>query len=94
VPAKLIFLCLDDFIYAINKVEVFVFPLNNEDDKMRITYCLLTVVLAAVLSACGEPRRTPDGHLMDRPKMSAYGPDDITRHETGNDENGDAENAD
>ncbi|PTN12761.1 hypothetical protein [Nitrosomonas aestuarii] len=46
-------------------------------------YVFLTAIVSAlVLTACGEPRRTPDGHLMDRPKMSAYGPDDITRHET------------
>ena len=39
----------------------------------------------SVLVGCNEPKRTPDGHLMDRPKMSAYGPDDVTRHDTGAD---------
>lgn len=29
------------------------------------------------LSACGEPRRTPDGHLMDKPVPSAYAPGDF-----------------
>jgi hypothetical protein len=51
---------------------------------MTVKYLFLAAVLSAlVLTACSEPRRTPDGHLMDRPKMSAYGPDDITRHNTG-----------
>ncbi|HNP27211.1 MAG TPA: hypothetical protein PKM20_10760 [Nitrosomonas sp.] len=46
-------------------------------------YVFLTAIVSALaLTACDEPRRTPDGHLMDRPKMSAYGPDDITRHDT------------
>ena len=47
--------------------------------------CAFLVTLFSVwaLAACNEPKRTPDGHLMDRPKMSAYGPDDITRHDTG-----------
>ncbi|ALQ51577.1 hypothetical protein [Nitrosomonas ureae] len=36
----------------------------------------------SMLAACNEPKRTPDGHLMDRPKMSAYGPDDVTKHDT------------
>ncbi|SFK18203.1 hypothetical protein SAMN05216302_1001264 [Nitrosomonas aestuarii] len=50
---------------------------------MMAKYVFLTAIVSVlVLTACGEPRRTPDGHLMDRPKMSAYGPDDITRHET------------
>ena len=45
-------------------------------------YLMLAGLLSIVmLTACNEPRRTPDGHLMDRPKMSAYGPDDITRHD-------------
>ena len=39
--------------------------------------------LVLVLTACQEPRRTPDGHLMDRPPVSAYGPDDVTKHDTG-----------
>lgn len=42
---------------------------------------LTTIIVTLVLTACSEPRRTPDGHLMDRPKVSAYGPDDITRHD-------------
>lgn len=43
----------------------------------------------SVLVACNEPKRTPDGHLMDRPKMSAYGPDDVTKHDTdASDEDG------
>ncbi len=54
---------------------------------MKIKYLFLAAALSAlVLTACSEPRRTPDGHLMDRPKVSAYGPDDITRHETGADD--------
>ncbi|MGZ0018922.1 MAG: hypothetical protein A4S08_08160 [Proteobacteria bacterium SG_bin4] len=40
------------------------------------------LISIGLFTACNEPRRTPDGHLMDRPKMSAYGPDDITRHDT------------
>lgn len=45
-------------------------------------YLFLAVTFSAlILTACGEPRRTPDGHLMDRPKMSAYGPDDVTKHD-------------
>jgi hypothetical protein len=48
---------------------------------MMEKYLLLAVVFSAfVLTACSEPRRTPDGHLMDRPKVSAYGPDDVTKH--------------
>lgn len=36
-------------------------------------YSLLVLLFAIfALSACGEPRRTPDGHLMDRPTPSAY----------------------
>ena len=51
---------------------------------MAIKYFgLVTLFAALVLTACNEPRRTPDGHLMDRPKVSAYGPDDVTRHDTG-----------
>ncbi|GJL76890.1 MAG: hypothetical protein NMNS02_29960 [Nitrosomonas sp.] len=50
---------------------------------MMAKYVFLTAIVSALaLTACDEPRRTPDGHLMDRPKMSAYGPDDITRHDT------------
>lgn len=49
---------------------------------MTVRTVLITAVMSALLTACGEPRRTPDGHLMDRPKMSAYGPDDVTRHDT------------
>ena len=51
---------------------------------MSIKYLFLAVIfLAWALTACNEPRRTPDGHLMDRPKVSANGPDDVTRHDTG-----------
>lgn len=52
--------------------------------------CLFITVsiLALVLTACGEPRRTPDGHLMDRPKMSAYGENDAEVSDT-DDENAD-----
>jgi len=36
-------------------------------------YSLFVLVIAVfALSACGEPRRTPDGHLMDKPTPSAY----------------------
>lgn len=50
---------------------------------MAKRYLFLAVLFSiGILTACNEPRRTPDGHLMDRPKMSAYGPDDITRHDT------------
>ncbi|MCB1936536.1 MAG: hypothetical protein KDF59_11400 [Nitrosomonas sp.] len=36
-------------------------------------YSLFVFVCAMfALSACGEPRRTPDGHLMDKPTPSAY----------------------
>ncbi|SEM67104.1 hypothetical protein [Nitrosomonas marina] len=36
-------------------------------------YSFLALVIAVfALSACGEPRRTPDGHLMDKPTPSAY----------------------
>lgn len=49
---------------------------------MMDKYLLLAVVFSAfVLTACSEPRRTPDGHLMDRPKVSAYGEDDVTKHD-------------
>jgi len=51
---------------------------------MTIKYLRLVAILAPLaLTACNEPKRTPDGHLMDRPKVSAYGPDDVTRHDTG-----------
>lgn len=56
---------------------------------MTKKYMLVAVVLLAwVLTACNEPRRTPDGHLMDRPKVSAYGPDDVTRHDMDASEGG------
>lgn len=57
----------------------------KEEIKMMTTKYLLLAALFVVwaLTACNEPRRTPDGHLMDRPKVSAYGPDDVTRHDTG-----------
>ena len=49
---------------------------------MKVKYMFLVGIFSAlVLSACGEPRRTPDGHLMDRPKVSAYGEDDVTSHD-------------
>ena len=49
---------------------------------MTVKYLLLAATFSVVvLTACEEPRRTPDGHLMDRPKMSAYGPDDVTKHD-------------
>jgi len=57
--------------------------------ETKILIIFTTIISALVLTACNEPRRTPDGHLMDRPKMSAYGPDDITRHDTGANENDD-----
>ena len=53
---------------------------------MTVKYSILVAafsVLALLLTACQEPRRTPDGHLMDRPPVSAYGPDDVTKHDTG-----------
>ncbi|MBY0475559.1 MAG: hypothetical protein K2Q13_10940 [Nitrosomonas sp.] len=51
---------------------------------MMTKYIFLAALFSAwVLTACNEPKRTPDGHLMDRPKMSAYGPDDVTRHDMG-----------
>ncbi|WP_242447201.1 hypothetical protein [Nitrosomonas supralitoralis] len=50
---------------------------------MMIKYLFMAVLFSTwVLAACNEPKRTPDGHLMDRPKMSAYGPDDVTKHDT------------
>ncbi|MBX3630200.1 MAG: hypothetical protein KF908_09895 [Nitrosomonas sp.] len=41
-------------------------------------YSLVLIAFAILtLSACGEPRRTPDGHLMDKPTPSAYDPGDF-----------------
>ncbi|MDH5480776.1 MAG: hypothetical protein OEX11_08465 [Nitrosomonas sp.] len=41
-------------------------------------YLLLAAAIATLaLTACGEPRRTPDGHLMDKPVPSAYAPSDF-----------------
>lgn len=41
-------------------------------------YSLLIMLFAIfILSACSEPRRTPDGHLMDKPPPSAYDPSDF-----------------
>ena len=38
---------------------------------------LVAVVAVFALSACSEPRRTPDGHIMDNPVPSAYAPEDF-----------------
>ncbi len=46
---------------------------------------LFLIVITIALAACGEPRRTPDGHLMDRPKMSAYGENDINTSDKNDD---------
>jgi len=41
-------------------------------------YLLLAAAVATLaLTACSEPRRTPDGHLMDNPVPSAYAPSDF-----------------
>jgi hypothetical protein len=41
-------------------------------------YLLLAAAVATLaLTACSEPRRTPDGHLMDNPTPSAYAPSDF-----------------
>jgi uncharacterized lipoprotein YajG len=45
---------------------------------MAMRYLFLAAALLA-LTACSEPRRTPDGHLMDRPPVAAYG-DNVTTH--------------
>ncbi len=52
-------------------------------------YLLLAAAVATlVLTACSEPRRTPDGHLMDNPVPSAYAPSDFEGYdaETHDDE--------
>jgi len=56
---------------------------------MTTKHMVLAAIFSAwvLLAACNEPKRTPDGHLMDRPKMSAYGPEDVTRHDTDADGN-------
>ena len=53
---------------------------------MALKHSILIWIFSAlvlVLTACKEPRWTPDGHLMDRPPVSAYGPDYVTKHDTG-----------
>lgn len=57
---------------------------------MIVRTVLITAIMGGLLVACGEPRRTPDGHLMDRPKMSAYGPDDVTRHDMEAEDDGES----
>ncbi len=44
---------------------------------MKLKYLFLAAAAATLLAACGEPRRTPDGHLMDKPPPSAYAPSDF-----------------
>lgn len=48
---------------------------------MAMKYLFLITTIFA-LAACSEPKRTPDGHLMDRPPVSAYG-DNVTTHNVG-----------
>ena len=58
---------------------------------MTVKYLFLVAISSAlILTACGEPRRTPDGHLMDRPKVSAYGGEGAPEQEDASDP--DAEN--
>jgi hypothetical protein len=45
---------------------------------MAIKYLFFITAIFALI-ACSEPRRTPDGHLMDRPTPAAYG-DNVTTH--------------
>ncbi len=45
---------------------------------MEMKYLFLIITIVA-LTACSEPKRTPDGHLMDRPPIGAYG-DNVTTH--------------
>jgi hypothetical protein len=49
---------------------------REKESNMKYTYLALIFVIFA-LSACKEPRRTPDGHLMDKPTPSAYAPKDF-----------------
>ncbi len=60
---------------------------------MTMKYLFLVAVSSAlILTACGEPRRTPDGHLMDRPKVSAYGEDEATEQDASDaDDSGSAD---
>ena len=56
---------------------------------MTVKYLRLVAISSVlVFTACSEPRRTPDGHLMDRPKVSAYGADDVTKHDMGSSDAG------
>jgi hypothetical protein len=43
---------------------------------MKYTYLALIFAIF-ILGACSEPRRTPDGHIMDNPTPSAYAPGDF-----------------
>ena len=45
---------------------------------MAMKYLFL-ITAVFVFTACNEPKRTPDGHLMDRPPVAAYG-DNVTTH--------------
>ena len=47
---------------------------------MAMKYLFLITTVFALI-ACNEPKRTPDGHLMDRPPLAAYG-DNVTTHDT------------
>ncbi len=38
---------------------------------------LIAAVATLALTACSEPRRTPDGHIMDNPVPSAYSAEDF-----------------
>ena len=59
---------------------------------MTVKYLFLVAVSSAlILTACGEPRRTPDGHLMDRPKVSAYGADGATEEDASDADSGSAD---
>lgn len=37
---------------------------------------LITAITALAFTACGEGKKTPDGHAMDNPPPSAYAPSD------------------
>jgi len=45
---------------------------------MAMKYLFLITAIFTLI-ACNEPKRTPDGHLMDRPPVAAYG-DNVTTH--------------